>query len=106
MYCHRMFKRSLLIATGAGLAGIAPSLVTPRSDIFVVWITKKPEEIFGKELTKGVKQHPNHLIYDTKERGRSDFVHLCVQCGLRFRAEAAFIVSNKVYYIFTRILID
>lgn len=95
MHSIMAYRRSLVIATGAGIAPVLPYIVSGRAQIFVIWIAQDPEESFG-DVALLVRRHPATYIWDTGRHGRPDPARLAVDAAKAFGAEAVFCVSNPV----------
>ncbi|KAH8115943.1 hypothetical protein DFH11DRAFT_1507068 [Phellopilus nigrolimitatus] len=91
-----MFRRVLLVATGSGIAPIAPHVFAQKMPIRLLWTAPKLRETFGNKLVDAVlKAEPEAVIYDTRQHGRPDMVKLSYKLARDFNAEAVCIISNE-----------
>ncbi len=93
MHAIRAYRRSVVVATGAG---IAPALLFANdsgSEVLIVWIAQDPENTLS-EVASIVRSHPNVHVHDTKLLGRPDPARVALDAVRTFDAEAVFCVSN------------
>jgi hypothetical protein len=94
-YCVSMYRRSIIIASGAGMA----PYVSMLSDLAdgrhrLIWIGRSFRECFGDEFCDKIFRWPDLLLVDTASSGRPNLVSLAVDNYRSFGADAVFIGSN------------
>ncbi|KAI5117004.1 hypothetical protein M0805_006934 [Coniferiporia weirii] len=91
-----MFRRVVLVATGSGIAPIAPHVLAACMPIRLLWVSPNIRQTFGDKLVDEViTASPDAVIYDTRKYGRPDMVKLSYRLYREFDAEAVFIISNQ-----------
>jgi hypothetical protein len=94
-YCVPMYQRSIIIATGAGMAPyLALLLVLPHGSHRLVWVGRAFREYFGEGLCDRVFRWPDLVLVDTTIDGRPDLTALAVDDYRSFGADAVFVGSN------------
>jgi hypothetical protein len=94
-YCVPMYRRSIIIATGAGMAPyLSLLLVLPHGSHQLIWIGRSFREYFGNDLCDLVFRWPDLVLVDTTNGGRPDMTALAVDSYRSFRADAVFVGSN------------
>jgi hypothetical protein len=94
-YCVLMYQRSIIIATGAGMAPYVSLLpVLPPGRHRLIWVGRAFREYFGDELCSAIFQWPNLILIDTATAGRPDMTALAVDNYRSFGADAVFVGSN------------
>jgi hypothetical protein len=94
-YCLSMYRRSIIIASGAGMAPYVSMLSDlPDGRHRLIWIGRSFRECFGDELCNTIFQFPDLLLVDTASSGRPNLVSLAVDNYRSFGADAVFIGSN------------
>lgn len=59
-----MFRRLVLVATGSGIAPIAPHVLARRFETRLVWVSPNIRETFGDGLVDEIlKAEPNAVIH-------------------------------------------
>jgi len=94
MYSIKAYRRSLVIATGAGIAPVLPYITSGRAQIFVIWIVQDPEGTFG-EVASVARRHPATYTWDTGRYGRPDLAQLAIDAARALGADSVFCVSNR-----------
>lgn len=95
MHSIRAYRRSVVVATGAGIAPVLLFVTQSQSQVFIVWIAQDPQNTFS-EAASIVQDYPNILIHDTALLGRPDPATLAFDAVRKFDAEAVFCVSNPL----------
>ncbi|PCH39996.1 hypothetical protein WOLCODRAFT_131154 [Wolfiporia cocos MD-104 SS10] len=91
-----MFRRVIMVATGSGIAPIAPVVFAQRTEIQLLWTAPAVRKTFGDKLVDSLLEvAPNSVIYDTRQHGRPDLVKLTYRMVQEFNAEAVVIISNQ-----------
>jgi hypothetical protein len=93
MHSVKAYGRSVVLATGGGIAPVLPYITGGLAQIFVIWIAPDPDATFG-EIARLVRHHADARIYDTRCFGRPDTARLAIDAARAFDAEAVFCVSN------------
>ncbi len=94
-YCVPMYRRSIIIATGAGMAPYLSLLpVLPRGRHRLIWVGRSFRECFGDRLYEMALQWPDLVLVDTTKSGRPDMTALAVEHYRDFEADAVFVGSN------------
>jgi hypothetical protein len=94
-YCVPMYPRSIIIATGAGMAPyLSLLLVLPHGSHRLIWVGRAFREYFGEGLCDMVFQWPDLVLIDTTMDGRPDLTALAVDNYRSFGADAVFVGSN------------
>lgn len=92
----KMFKSTILVHTGAGIAPGLPFMYQQWPNVkHVLWTTRDPRSTFGDEVTDTVLSMPSVLVWDTTERGRPNVEELTIQAWMEHRTEAIHIVANE-----------
>ncbi|KAL5476753.1 hypothetical protein ACEPAI_2939 [Sanghuangporus weigelae] len=91
-----MFRRLVLVATGSGIAPIAPHVLARMMPIRLLWVSMTVRETFGDALVDALLEaEPGAVLYDTRKHGRPDMVKLAHRMYKDFDAEAVCIISNQ-----------
>ncbi|THH10322.1 hypothetical protein EW145_g1404 [Phellinidium pouzarii] len=100
-----MFRRVVLVATGSGIAPIAPHIFAQRVPIRLLWVSPNIRKTFSDKLVDDVlKASPDAVVHGdysllrilyTREHGRPDMVKLSYRLYREFEAEAVCIISNQ-----------
>ncbi|KAH9947577.1 hypothetical protein B0H21DRAFT_737879 [Amylocystis lapponica] len=91
-----MFRRVLLVATGSGIAPLAPVVFAQRVPMQLLWTAPTVRKTFGDKLVDSLLEaSPSALIYDTRVHGKPDMVKLTYRVAREFNAEAVVIISNQ-----------
>jgi hypothetical protein len=78
-YCVPMYRRSIIIATGAGMVPYLSLLaVLPRGSHRLIWIGRSFRECFGNNLCDLVFRWPDLVLVDTTSGARPDMTALAV----------------------------
>jgi hypothetical protein len=94
-YCVPMYRRSIIIATGAGMVPYLSLLaVLPRGSHRLIWIGRSFRECFGNNLCDFVFRWPDLVLVDTTSGARPDMTALAVDHYRSFEADAVFVGSN------------
>jgi hypothetical protein len=94
-YCVPMYQRSIIIATGAGMAPYLSLLpILPRGRHRLIWVGRSFREYFGDRVYEMALQWPDLVLIDTARSGRPDMTALAVEHYRDFGAEAVFVGSN------------
>ena len=94
-YCVSMYQRSIIIATGAGMAPYLSLLsILPRGSHRLIWVGRSFREYFGNKLCEIALQWPDLVLVDTANGGRPDMIALAVDNYRSFGADAVFVGSN------------
>jgi hypothetical protein len=94
-YCVSMYRRSIIIASGAGMAPYVSMLSDQaRGRHRLIWIGRSFRECFGDEFCNTIFRWPDLLLVDTASSGRPNLVALAVNNYRSFGADAVFIGSN------------
>ena len=94
-YCVPMYRRSVIIATGAGMAPYLSLLpVLPRGSHRLIWIGRSFRECFGNNLCDIAFRWPDLVLVDTTNGARPDLTALAVDNYRSFGADAVFVGSN------------
>jgi hypothetical protein len=94
-YCVSLYQRSVIIASGAGMAPYVSVLSDKsRGRHRLIWIGRSFTECFGDEFCDTILRWPDVLLVDTARSGRPDLVSLAIDNYRSFGAEAVFIGSN------------
>jgi ferredoxin-NADP reductase len=90
-----MYQRSIIIATGAGMAPYLSLLPTlPRGRHRLIWVGRSFREYFGDKLYDMALQWPDLVLVDTTKSGRPDMTALAAEHYREFGADAVFVGSN------------
>jgi len=95
MYNVRLFARSVVLATGAGIAPVLPHLLQTPASVRVVWVCRHAEAAFGPEIPAIVAATPGAVVHDTATGGRVDMTELVLRVVHGCGAEAVFVVSSE-----------
>jgi len=95
MYNVRLFARSVVLATGAGIAPVLPHLLQTPASVRVVWVCRNAEAAFGPEIPAIVAATPGAVVHDTATGGRVDMTELVLRVAHGCGAEAVFVVSSE-----------
>jgi hypothetical protein len=94
-YCVPMYQRSIIIATGAGMAPYLSLLpILRRGRHRFIWVGRSFREYFGTRLYEMALQWPDLVLVDTARSGRPDLTALAVENYRSFGADAVFVGSN------------
>jgi hypothetical protein len=94
-YCVPMYRRSIIIATGAGMVPYLSLLpVLPRGSHRLIWIGRSFRECFGDNLCDIAFRWPDLVLVDTTNGARPDMTALAVDHYRSFGADAVFVGSN------------
>ena len=94
-YCVLMYRRSIIIATGAGIAPYLSVLpLLPRGRHRLIWVGRAFEECFGKDFCDMVFAWPDLVLVDTTKLGRPDLAAVAVENCRSFEADVVFVGSN------------
>lgn len=94
-YCVPMYQRTIIIATGAGMAPYLSLLPILRHGSHrLIWVGRSFRECFGGRLWEIALQWPDLVLVDTANGGRPDMTALAVENYRSFRADAVFVGSN------------
>jgi hypothetical protein len=94
-YCVPMYRRSIIIATGAGMVPYLSLLpVLPRGSHRLIWIGRSFRECFGDNLCDMAFRWPDLVLVDTTNGTRPDMTALAVDHYRSFGADAVFVGSN------------
>jgi hypothetical protein len=94
-YCVSMYRRSIIVASGAGMAPYVSMLSDlPEGRHRLIWIGRSFRECFGDEFCNRIFRWPDLLLVDTASSGRPNLVSLAVDNYRSFGADAVFIGSN------------
>ena len=94
-YCLSMYRRSIIIASGAGMAPYVSALSDQPYERFrLIWIGRSFRECFGDELCDTIFRWQNLLLVDTANGRRPDLVSLAIDNYRSFEADAIFVGSN------------
>jgi hypothetical protein len=94
-YCILMYRRSIIIATGAGMAPYVSLLsVLPHGRHRLIWVGRAFREQFGDQLCDMVFRWQDLTLIDTATCGRPDMTALAVENYRSFSADAVFVGSN------------
>lgn len=94
-YCVPMYRRSVIIATGAGMAPYLSLLpLLPRGSHRLIWIGRSFRECFGNSLCDIAFGWPDLVLIDTTNGARPDLTALAVDNYHSFGADAVFVGSN------------
>jgi hypothetical protein len=94
-YCVPMYQRSVIIATGAGMApylSLLPSL--PRGQHRLIWVGRSFRECFGDRLYELARNWTDLVLVDTAVSGRPDMTALAAEHYRGFGADVVFVGSN------------
>ncbi|GAB0492002.1 hypothetical protein MMPV_003260 [Pyropia vietnamensis] len=95
MYNVRLFRRVVVLATGAGIAPVLPHLLQTPTAVRVVWVCRNPEDAFGPEIPAIVANGTGSVVHDTATGGRVDMTELVLRVAHNAGAEAVFVVSGE-----------
>lgn len=95
MYNVRLFRRVVVLATGAGIAPVLPHLLQSPDAVRVVWVCRDPEAAFGPEIPAIVAAGVGSVVHDTATGGRVDMTELALRVAHDADAEAVFVVSGE-----------
>ncbi|KAK1865875.1 hypothetical protein I4F81_008398 [Pyropia yezoensis] len=96
MYNIRMFRRVVVLATGAGIAPVLPHLLQSPAAVRVVWVCRDPETAFGPEIPAIVAEGVGSVVHDTATGGRVDMTELVLRVAHDAGdVEAVFVVSGR-----------
>lgn len=95
MYNVRLFRRVVVLATGAGIAPVLPHLLQTPAAVRVVWVCRNPEDAFGPEIPAIVASGAGSVVHDTATGGRVDMTELVLRVAHDAGAEAVFVVSGE-----------
>lgn len=91
-----LFERVVYVVTGSGIGPVLGQILAAGVPGRLVWSVRSPRATYGDDLVDEVlAAQPDAVIWDTTERGKPDLLQLAHQATHDFRAEAAFVVSNK-----------
>ncbi|KAM5533437.1 hypothetical protein V8D89_012875 [Ganoderma adspersum] len=91
-----LFRRVVLVATGSGIAPIAPVVYARKVPLQLLWVAPNVRKTFGDPLVDSlIEANPNAAIYDTRVHGKPDMVKLTYRLVKEFEAEAVVIISNE-----------
>jgi hypothetical protein len=93
--CVLMYERSIIIATGAGMApylSVLPLLSRERHRL--IWVGRAFRECFGEDFCDMVFAWPDLILIDTTKVGRPDLPVLAAENYRSFGADAVFVGSN------------
>lgn len=91
-----LFRRVVLVATGSGIAPIAPHVYAKRTEIKLLWTSRNIRKTYGDEFVDSIlAASPDAVIYDTDAHGRPDLVKLSYRIYRDFNAEAVCIIANQ-----------
>ncbi|EPT05300.1 hypothetical protein FOMPIDRAFT_1112253 [Fomitopsis schrenkii] len=91
-----MFRRVVMVATGSGIAPIAPVVFAQKTDIQLLWTAPAVRKTFGDTLVDALLEAaPGSVVYDTRQHGRPDLVKLTYRMVKAFKAEAVVVISNQ-----------
>jgi hypothetical protein len=94
-YCVPLYQRSVIIASGAGMAPYVSLLsMEPPGKQRLIWIGRSFRESFGDTLCDAIFEWPDVVLVDTTRSGRPDLVALAVGNYRSFGAEVVFVGSN------------
>ncbi|KAJ1402143.1 hypothetical protein SESBI_28241 [Sesbania bispinosa] len=96
-YLVNMYGRVLLVATGSGICVFLSFLLQPcKADVCVLWVAKRVEQNFGKEIKEMVSRHPRDqvIIHDTGVLGRPKVSEMSVSAAKNWGAEVVIVTSN------------
>ena len=93
MHSINAYDRTVVVATGAGIAPALLYVTHGAARIFLIWIAADPDATFGDVAATG-RNHPHVLVHDTTRLGRPDTARLALDAARSFGAEAVFCVSN------------
>jgi len=94
-YCLPMYRRSIIIASGAGMVPYVSLLRDlPRGRHRLIWIGRSFRKYFGNDLCDLIFQWPDLVLVDTTISGRPDLTALAVDNYRSFGADAVFVGSN------------
>jgi hypothetical protein len=94
-YCVPLYRRSIIIATGAGMVPYVSLLaVLPCGRHRLIWIGRSFRECFGNTLCDLVFGWPDLVLVDTTSGARPDMTALAVAHYRSFEADAVFVGSN------------
>ncbi|KAL6304351.1 hypothetical protein BKA93DRAFT_733116 [Sparassis latifolia] len=90
-----LFRRVLLVATGSGIAPLAPVIFAKKVAIQLLWTAPVVRKTFGDKLVDSLLEAaPSAVIYDTRVHGKPDMVKLTYRMVREFNAEAVVVISN------------
>jgi hypothetical protein len=93
--CVLMYQRSIIIATGAGMAPYLSVLpVLSRERHRLIWVGRAFRECFGDDFCDMVFAWPDVVLIDTTKVGRPDLLALAAENYRSFGADAVFVGSN------------
>ena len=93
-----MFKSTILVHTGAGIAPGLPYIFQKNlwpNVKHVVWTTRNPKDTFGEDLTNEILNMPSITVWDSTEKGRPDVVKLTLDAWHEHQTEVVHVVSNE-----------
>src|SRR3954454_18034503 len=94
-YCVSMYRRSIIIASGAGMAPYVSMLSDlPDGRHRLIWIGRSFRECFGDEFCNKIFRWPDLLLVDTASSGRPNLVSLAVDNYRSCGADALLIGST------------
>ena len=94
-YSLQLYRRAVIITTGAGIAPFLPLLMQAHAPNYhVVWVGRSLSETFGRRLSEVVLAWPYVTVWDTVQRGRPDLVALAMRAYREFQAEVIFVGCN------------
>jgi len=93
--CVLMYQRSIIIATGAGMAPYLSVLpLLSRESHRLIWVGRAFRECFGEDFCDMVFAWPDLILIDTTKVGRPDLPVLAAENYRSFGADAVFVGSN------------
>jgi hypothetical protein len=94
-YCIPLYQRSIIIASGAGMAPYVSALSDKSWGRHrLIWIGRSFVECFGDEFCDTIFRWPDLLLVDTARGGRPNLVSLAIDNYHSFGADAVFVGSN------------
>ena len=94
-YSLKLYKRAVIVATGAGIAPfISVLLHSDSANYHVIWVGRAFSRTYGDHITQSVLRCPNLTTWDTQTQGRPDLLDLTARAYREFNAEAVFIGCN------------
>lgn len=90
-----VFKRVLVVTTGAGIGPCLSMLIARPMPCRVLWSTANPSQTYGTKVMDAVYEaDPNALVIDIRISGRPDMVALAYHLYVESQSEAVFVISN------------
>ncbi|KAJ3562122.1 hypothetical protein NP233_g9774 [Leucocoprinus birnbaumii] len=91
-----LFRKVLFVATGSGIAPIAPWLFSMKVPFRLLWTSPNVRQTFGDKLVDDIfAACPDSVIYDTRIHGKPDMVKLVYRIAKDFEPEAICVISNE-----------